>query len=364
MDLAGADADVVLVTGGLGPTDDDITRDAFAKFLGVELKFDESILEKIQQFFVSRHRDMPQKNRVQAYVPAGAASLANDLGTAPGIMARHKGVLYAAMPGVPSEMKRMFEDSVLPELRDYSSGQAIVVRRLKCFGTGESNIAEMIGSMMQRGRNPQINCTVTYGVMTLHIVATAAQEAEALRMAEGDKQHLRDLLGDLVYGTAEQTLAEVLGAELVRRGKTIAVAESCTGGTLSKLLTDVPGASEYFTSGWVTYSNEAKTRDLGVAGELIAQHGAVSEEVARAMAVGARDRAGSDYAIGITGIAGPSGGAVNKPVGLVYIASCSDNGIETKRFLFSHGRAFVRLRAAQTALNMVRLNLQNGGQRI
>ena len=357
LNLAGRDADVVLATGGLGPTDDDLTRQAFAKFLDVELQLDSRLLKKIEAFFSGRDRAMPRKNRIQAYIPAGATALDNNLGTAPGIIARQEKKLFVAMPGVPVEMKQMFEESVLGQLSELAADQAVVVRKLRCFGTGESNIAETIGPIMQRGRNPQINCTVEYGIITLHIVATAKAGKEAAEMAKQDENRLREMLGDLVYGTDEQTLAEIVGEKLAGQGKTIAVAESCTGGMVAKMLTDVPGASRYFTCGWVTYSNEAKTTELGVPEDLIREYGAVSEQIAAAMAMGAKSRARADCAIGITGIAGPTGGTVDKPVGLVYITVSSDNNSETRRFVFSHGRNFVRLRAAQTALNMLRLKL-------
>lgn len=210
---------------------------------------------------------------------------------------------------------------------------------------------------MQRGRNPLINCTVQYGVITLHIIATAKDKGQAQEMAEKDEKTLRNILGELIYGTGEQTLAEVVGAKLAQQKKTIAIAESCTGGTLAKLLTDIPGASRYFTYGWVTYSDIAKIKELGVEADLIKEDGAVSYRIAEAMARGARKRAGADFAIGITGIAGPGGGSEQKPVGLVYISIDSDSGCETKRFIFPYDRDFIRLRAAQTALNMLRLKL-------
>jgi nicotinamide-nucleotide amidase len=358
LNLASGDADFVLATGGLGPTDDDLTRQAFGEFLGVELQLEKEILERIQDFFVRRNLQMPEKTKLQAYIPAGAEALANSLGTAAGIMARIKGKLLIALPGVPSEMKQMFEESVFAELRRFAAEQAVVVRKIKCFGAGESTISELAGPVMQRDRNPLINCTAQHGVITLHIVATAEDKDKAQKMAEKDEELLTELLGELIYGRAEQTLAEVVGEKLAQEKKTIAVAESCTGGTLAKLLTDIPGASRYFTCGWVTYSNIAKTSELGVPADLIEKRGAVSEEVAAAMAEGARERAGTDFAIGITGIAGPAGASEQKPVGLVYISVDSDKGRETKRFVMSGDRDSIRLRAAQTALNMLRLKLQ------
>jgi nicotinamide-nucleotide amidase len=357
LELASSDADVVLVTGGLGPTDDDLTRQALAKFLGVELELQDKLLEKMREYFARRNLQMAAKNEIQAFLPAGTKGLANNRGTAPGIAAASQGKLFFAMPGVPSEMKQMFVESVLPELRQFADGQAVVVKKLRCYGAGESTIAQRLGTIMQRGRNPLINCTVEFGVIVLHVVATAEDAETAERIALKDEQSLRNLLGDLVYGSGEQTLEQVVGQELVRQGKTVAIAESCTGGLLAKLITDIPGASEYFTHGWVTYSNQAKSSELGVSAELIAEHGAVSEQVGEAMARGARRRAGTDFAIGITGIAGPGGGTEQKPAGLVYVSVDSDRGCETKRCLFTHSRRFVRLRSAQTALNMLRLKL-------
>ena len=354
--LAVADADVVLATGGLGPTDDDLTRQAFAKFLGTELKLQNELLDRIQKFFTKRNLQMSERNKIQAYIPAGAKALANNLGTAPGIMAEVKGKLIVALPGVPSEMKRMFAESVLP-IQQFIGEQTVAVRKLRCFGTGESNIAELLGPLMQRGRNPLINCTAKYGIITLTITATAKDKDKAHQMVEKDEKSLRNKLGELIYGTQEQTLADVVGEKLARLEKTIAVAESCTGGTLAKLLTDIPGASRYFTHGWVTYSNTAKTGELGVPADLIEKYGAVSEQVAQSMAQGARTTARTDFAIGITGIAGPAGGTEQKPAGLVYISVDSDNGCDTKRCLFSGDRRFIRLRAAQTALNVLRLKL-------
>jgi nicotinamide-nucleotide amidase len=323
------------------------------------LQLKDELLQKIKDFFISRGHKMSEKNKVQAYIPAGAKALANNLGTAPGIMAKANEKLLIALPGVPSEMKQMFEETVLPALQELATGQAVEIRKLKCFGTGESNITELLGQLMQRGKNPLVNCTVHCGVITLTIVATAEDENKAVQTAEGEKKLLQDKLGELIYGTGEQTLAEVVGEKLARQNKTLAVAESCTGGTLAKLITEIPGASSYFTYGWITYSNNAKTTELGVPEELIKKYGAVSEQVAEAMAQGARRKAATDFAIAITGIAGPAGASEQKPVGLVYISVDSDNKCETKRHILSGDRESVRLRAAQTALNILRLRLKN-----
>ncbi len=357
--LASEDADLILVTGGLGPTDDDVTRKGLAEFLGVELEFHNELLEKIKSYFTDRSLRMSDTNKVQAYLPAGTDALSNNLGTAPGVVAMTGSKRIFVMPGVPSEMKAMFEESVSGELEKFSSRQAITTRKLKCFGTGESKIAEMLGSLMQRNRNPLINCTVHKGVITLHVIATAGDKSQAEQMAEKDVLMLKDKLGELVYGIGDETLAEVVGKQLAKQGKTVAAAESCTGGLLAKMLTDVSGSSRYFTYGWVTYSNEAKIRELGVYKDLISKYGVVSKQVVEAMAIGAKKNAGTDYAIGITGIAGPSGGSSEKPVGLVYICIASDNNVQSRSFIFSHGREFIRYLAAQTAINMLRLALSN-----
>lgn len=355
--LSFEDADIILVTGGLGPTDDDLTRHAIAKFLGVELKLDSALLEKIRNYFMSRGIEMPVKNEIQAHIPKGAEILENDIGTAAGIEATKNGRLIFAMPGVPSEMKKMFEDSVWMRMQDVSIDQTIFVRKLKCFGEGESAVAQKLGDMMARERNPLINITVSYGIITLYIVSKAQGIESAKMLAEKDEKQIRGLLGKVVYGVEEQTLAEVVGEKLAEKNKTLAIAESCTGGLVAKLITDVSGASKYFTYGWVTYSNKAKIDQIGVPADLIEKYGAVSGEVAEAMANGARMKSGADFALGLTGIAGPAGGSKDKPVGLVYISLSSDNNCQTQRYIFSHERSFMRMRAAQTALNMLRLAL-------
>jgi len=300
---------------------------------------------------------MSANNKVQAYIPAGAEAIANNVGTAPGIMAERDGKIFVCLPGVPEEMKQMFAESVTGKLKQAGGGQVVITRRLNCFGTGESVIAGKLGDLMRRDRNPLINCTVSGGIITLHIVATSKDRAGAEEMIEKDARQLRALLVDLAYGEDEKTLAEVVGAKLWEQGKKLAVAESCTGGLIAKLLTDVPGSSDYFVCGWVTYSNEAKIRELGVDAGLIEEYGAVSTEVARAMAEGARIRAEADFAIGVTGIAGPGGGTDKKPVGLVYIAVAGPGRLDVQRHIFSHSRGHIRYRTALAALNILRLKL-------
>ena len=303
---------------------------------------------------------MPEKNRIQAFLPRGTKALDNNCGTAAGILYKNNEKFIAAIPGVPSEMKRMFESQLLNKLEKITAGGVTVVKKLKCFGTGESNIAEKLGLLMHRDRNPLINCTVDYGIITLHIVAAAASRNLAKEMIAKDEKLLDSLLGELIFGIDEQTLAEVVGKKLAQRGKTLAVSESCTGGLITKWITDIPGASRYLTHGWITYSNEAKINQLGVKTELIEQFGAVSEQVALAMAKGAREKAETDFSVAVTGIAGPGGATEQKPVGLVYIALDCAESCQVKNFIFTRrDRDFIRTQAAQTALNMLRLKLSD-----
>ncbi len=350
-------ADIVLVTGGLGPTGDDLTRQSLADFLGVKLEFHQELFDQISAFFARIGREMSNTNRVQAFLPAGAQALVNSIGTAPGIAVQTRGKFIACMPGVPVEMKNMFAEHLAARLKEIAHGQGVVTRKLMCYGTGESAIAAILGDRMERGRNPLVNTTASAGVVTVHVVASAPERAAAERMAQCRQDELRDLLGDIVYGQDDQTLAEVVGRVLTQCGKTLCVAESCTGGLLGKMITDMPGATAFFKCGWITYSNEAKVRDLNVDAAWIEEHGAVSEPVAAAMAQGARSRAAADYALAITGIAGPAGGTEQKPVGLVYIALDAPKGTTCRRFLLSSSRQDIRLRSALAALDMLRRDL-------
>ncbi|HPD46130.1 MAG TPA: competence/damage-inducible protein A [Anaerohalosphaeraceae bacterium] len=350
-------ADVLILTGGLGPTGDDLTRSALAAFLGSKLEFHQPLLDHIAAFFASRNLQMPDTNRLQAYLPAGTTPIPNETGTAPGILAEHRGKLIACLPGVPSEMKQMFVDHLKPHCKSLAADQHLVTRKLMCCGLGESAIAQMLGPRMDRSRNPLVNTTASAGIVTIYVVASAPDRSTAEQLADAETAAVRDTLGPAVYGRDDQTLAEVVGQMLAERGKTLAIAESCTGGLIAKLITDVPGSSRYFKCGWVTYANEAKIRDLNVPPQTIEQHGAVSEPVALAMARGAKARAAADYAIATTGIAGPTGGTSEKPVGLVYIALDTPGGPSCRRLLFPTSRRNMRLRTALAALDMLRLEL-------
>jgi nicotinamide-nucleotide amidase len=355
---AAEDGDVVICTGGLGPTDDDVTRQGIAEFAQVELCVDQQSLKDIEEYFSARSYQMPERNKVQAYIPQGAKALRNGMGTAPGIRLQTKKKLIFALPGVPAEMKQMFEQYVYDELKQFAAGQVVIVEKLRCFGIGESQVAELLGSMMERDRNPLVNTTVQCGVITIHIIATAETEQKATQIAQADMKKISQILGENVFGRGNQTLAEVVGQLLRQSKKTLATAESCTGGLLAKMLTDISGSSDYFKCGWITYSNEAKLSELEIPPDIIEQYGAVSEPVAEAMAVRARSISGSDYGIGITGIAGPTGGSSEKPVGLVFIGLSCKGNCHLQQHVFSGERDVIRHRAALTALNMLRLELQ------
>ncbi len=348
--------DVILATGGLGPTDDDLTRKALAQVLGVDLVFNKAAMDKIQAFYDFLKRPMPQANRIQAMIPAGCEVLDNTCGTAPGIAARIGRTQAFFMPGVPKEMFAMFAGGIEGRLRQ-AGGGVLITRIIHTCGAGESNIAEMMGDMMTRGRNPLVDCTAHLGLVSLRINARASTEALAREMIAPVEVDLRKCLGRLIFGVDEQTLAEVVAERLKEKKATLATAESCTGGWIAKELTDIAGVSAVYLGGWVVYSNQAKMRDLGVDAATLDREGAVSEAVAGQLAEKACKRAGTDYAIGVSGIAGPAGGTEQKPVGLVYIAIAGGGGTQVERFIFPGDRDGIRRRSVNYALNLLRLRL-------
>jgi nicotinamide-nucleotide amidase len=356
---AAAESDVILLTGGLGPTEDDLTRTSLAEVAGVPLTVDPPSLENIRAFFAERAREMPPANQVQAMIPRGARALPNLCGTAPGIAIELQGTPCFAMPGVPFEMRAMFEREVLPELAALASSSVLLSRNLHCFGRGEADIGQSIRDLMAPGRNPIVGTRAGLGVITLRIDARAADPAAAESMLDEVERELRARLGPIIYGRGDETLQSAVGELLVAAGQTVAVAESCTGGLLGKLLTEVPGSSRYFLGGIISYADAVKTRLLGVPQETLRSHGAVSEEVARAMAAGACAALASDWAISITGIAGPAGGSASKPVGLVYVGLKTPTEVRVNEFRLGEQtpRDVIRERAARCALNLLRVAL-------
>lgn len=345
---------LILVTGGLGPTADDITRQALADALGEPLVEDARALSRLVRWFAERDVRMPARNKIQAMRPASAALIDNEHGTAPGIRARLGETEIVALPGVPHEMKPMFEQTVLPVLETQSRG-GIRTLAIRCFGLGESALAERLGEMMERDHCPMVGTTASQGIISVRIRA-GGDPVKAAQLVEETARRVEELVGIYAFGRDEDTLASVVIGELTTRGETVAVAESCTGGLLGAMLTSVGGASAAFLGGILTYTNELKMRELGVPAAYFESGGcgAVSAETAIAMAEGVRRRLGTTHGLGITGIAGPEGGSPDKPVGTVYIALASEKlATQVRRMLFTGSRDIVRDLSAKAALAML-----------
>jgi nicotinamide-nucleotide amidase len=357
-----ARVDLLVVTGGLGPTDDDVTREVVATELGLALQEDPVIAETIRRRFESRGMRMPAINRRQAMVPRGASTLQNPHGTAPGLWIEHDGRLIVLLPGPPREMKPMLDEIVAGRLRR-SSGGAVVKRKVvKIAGRTESRVEELTQPVYSGWRHAEtpIDSTIlaSPGQIELHLSARGADERRLDAALGHAVAAIRGVLGADVFSDDGRSLEEVVGALLRERGWRVSVGESCTGGLATSRLTDVPGASDYVERGIVAYSNAAKRDLLGVPDALIAEHGAVSEPVAEAMATGARDRAGVEVGVGITGIAGPTGGSEAKPVGTVCIAVAA-GGTVTRTFRFPGNRELVKAFASFTAIDMIRRLLED-----
>jgi nicotinamide-nucleotide amidase len=358
--IASERAGLVITTGGLGPTQDDLVREALAKLAGIPLVEDVDSLAAIEAMFARRNRPMAERNRVQALFPRGSRPLPNRVGTAPGIWMKQGDSVFACLPGVPSEMKVMFEEGVVPELRERGwIGRRIVQRKINLFGKGESDIEAMAMDLTVRGRNPEVGITAHDATISFRISASGETEEEARLAIEPTASLIYQRFGDLVIGEGTNDLPEALFDELRRGNATLATAESCTGGLVSELITSIPGVSKYFLGGVVSYSNQAKVALLGVPPSLIERHGAVSSEVAEAMAMGVRERFGADFAVSTTGIAGPGGGTAEKPVGLVYLGLATPEGVASRRLEIGpeQPRWIIQRRSAKQALNWVRLAL-------
>jgi len=356
--IASRRARVVLLTGGLGPTQDDLTREALAKAAGVELVFHEPSLQHIAELFRRRGRAMPERNRVQAYFPAGATPIPNDFGTAPGIWMQLGNAYVAALPGVPSEMKPMFTNWVLPRLQQLGLAQGVLIqRKINTFGLGESHIEEKLFDLTRRGHVPEVGITASDAIISLRIFGRGASVAEAQAQIAPVEQQIRARLGELVFGVDDEDLQHAVLKLLAEKRQTLAVAESLTGGLVSERLVSVPGASVWFRGGIVAYTDEIKTALLGVPAELLAEKSAVSPEVAEAMAIGCRSHFQTDLAISTTGVAGPGPLAPDKPAGLVYVGLAWQGGVRSTQFSWLGTRSEIRSRTARLALNQVRLNL-------
>ena len=349
-------ADVVLLSGGLGPTDDDLTKETVAKVMGKELILYEDEWKKIVSYFESKGRTVAPNNKKQAMFPADAIILENSKGTAPGCIMEADGKAAILMPGPPRELQPMFANLVLPRLLE-KAGHRLYSRELRIFGMGESDVAYRLDDLIKHQTNPTIAPYAKTGEVTLRVTARCKDDAEGEALVAPMIETIKATLGDVVYDTNGRELAEVCHHALIEAGKTLAVSESCTGGRLADAFINYPGSSAYFIEGDVTYSNDAKMRRLGVRKETLDTVGAVSEECAREMAEGTRKAAGTDFALSTTGYAGPDGGEPDKPVGTVFIALASADGTTVKRLNLFGDRDRIRHSAMLNALDLLRRKL-------
>jgi nicotinamide-nucleotide amidase len=354
-------ARLVLATGGLGPTQDDLTREALARTAGVELVLDPAMLALIEEMFRRRGRSMPERNRVQALFPAGAEPIPNDRGTAPGVWMRIGDCDVAAMPGVPPEMHHMYEAQVRPRLLTLGlAGGVLVQRKINAFGAGESAVEEKLFDLTRRGHVPEVGITVGDATISLRILARAATLEEAQAQIAPAERTIRERLGELVFGVDEEDLQDVVVRRLAEKRRSLAVAEGVTGGLVAERLTSVPGAGACFRGGVIAYDNRLKVELLGVPQALLDEKGAVSAEVAEAMAVGCRTRLRTDLAVSTVGVAGPNDLGPDRPVGLVYVGLACEGGGSALKFSWTGTRPEVQRRTAKLALNRVRLHLSQG----
>jgi nicotinamide-nucleotide amidase len=354
-----AHADLMVLTGGLGPTADDLTREAVALALGLSLDEDTEVVERIRRRFARRGLEMPEVNRRQALVPRGAIALENANGTAPGLWIEPAGGPVLLLPGPPREMQPMLDRVVETHLARYAGPSRLYRRVMRIAGRTESHVEEAVQPVYSRwaAASPPIATTIlaSPGQIELHLTVHAAAREEAESLLDRATSEIATVLGPDLFSADERLLEEVVGGLLRQRRFRIALAESCTGGLVASRLTDVPGSSDYVDASLVTYSNAAKTRFLGVPESLIRANGAVSAPVALGMATGVRERTGADVGVGITGIAGPGGGTPEKPVGLVVIAVAGPgDAISVRTFTFPGERRLVKFQASQAALDAVR----------
>ncbi|MSR31069.1 MAG: competence/damage-inducible protein A [Gemmataceae bacterium] len=351
-------AGLVIVSGGLGPTLDDLTREVLASVSGCPLEFHTLSWEKIQEMFARRNRPCPERNRTQAFFPLGAVPIPNASGTAPGIWMHISGRYLAALPGVPREMKAMFTTWVRPKLLELGLAQGVILeRKLNTFGLGESAIEEMLLDLTQRGREPEVGITASDAVISLRIMARGETETAANERIAPVEKVIRERLGKLVYGTGDDGMEEVVLRLLGEKKQTLAVAESVTGGNLAALLTRVPGASDHFLGSIVSYTNGVKQESLGISPLLLQEKGACSEEVTLAMAHSARKVMKADFGLATTGVAGPGDLSPGLPAGKVFSALAWADGEKVESIHWFGSRVEVQTRTARLALNMLRLKL-------
>lgn len=347
-------SDIVITTGGLGPTEDDITRQVSARAAGRGLVYHDDLEADLRERFRRWGREMPEINKRQAFVIDGAAILPNPNGSAVGMMLNDAGKFLIILPGPPREMQPMFEDHVLEALRPIAGNVSVVRRILRVSGMGESAVDELIAPIYKTYPAVQTSILFNRTEIEIHLYASADSEPEGASVLEELALKLAEKLGPALFAMNGETMEEVVGNLLKERNETVSVAESCTGGMIGMRLTDVAGSSAYFLEGAITYSNEAKKRTLGVSAETLESFGAVSSQTAEAMAAGMRERSGTDYALAVTGIAGPDGGSEEKPVGTVFIGYADNAVTKSLRLTLPGDRYLIRWRSSQAALDFLR----------
>lgn len=346
-------SDVIITTGGLGPTKDDLTKETIARILNRKLVLHQESLNSIKEFFEKIQRPMADSNIKQACMPENSVILKNNKGTAPGCIIEEGSKVLIMLPGPPSEMKPMFEESVMPYFVS-RTGSRLVSRYLRIFGIGESSMEEQIIDLIDNQTNPTIAPYAKEGEVTLRITARCSSEEEGERIIEPVINEIKSRIGDFIYSTDNKNLEEVTGEMLIKNNITLSLAESCTGGLIASRLTDIPGISSVFNRAFVTYSNEAKMENCGVNSDTLEKYGAVSRETAVEMAEGVRKAAGTDLGLSVTGIAGPGGGTETKPVGLVYIALADKDKVVCRKLQTTGDRNRIRNFTALTAFDMIR----------
>jgi nicotinamide-nucleotide amidase len=351
-------ADIILTTGGLGPTSDDLTKPCLAKYFNCEIRIHEEALKEVTAFFVSRGRELTEINRQQAALPVCCEKITNKMGTAPGMWFERNGKVFVSMPGVPHEMKRMMTDLVIPKLQQTFKTPVIHHTVIRTAGIGESFLAEKIASW-EKALPQHIKLAYLPGLGDLKLRLTATGEDREKLQKESNElvENLRPLAGEYIYGVGEDSLEKVIGQTLLQNKLTLAVAESCTGGYLAHLITSVPGSSSYFVGSITPYSNNIKVEQLGVESETLISHGAVSEQTITEMANNVRKKFKADIGVATSGIAGPDGGTEEKPVGTVWIAYADQHETVARKLQLSKDRMINIRLASMAALNLIRLSL-------
>ncbi|MGI5920269.1 MAG: competence/damage-inducible protein A [Syntrophomonadaceae bacterium] len=352
-------ADIVISSGGMGPTFDDMTKTVACDVMGVEMQLRDTEVDTLKEFFNRRQRPMPEINLKQAMFPPEAIVLKNPLGTAPGMYLRKNDKVIVLLPGPPAEMQMMYRQELEPLLKKEFMLQSnqTAVRSINVLGLGESKVEEMLSPVLNDCQGCSLALLARDGEVKIRVTAEGENHQHSQEILDKLTTRIVGLMGDYVFGFDEETLVQKVAQLLQKEGKSIATAESCTGGWLSKMITDLPGSSKYYWGSVISYSNEAKVRLLGVKEETLAQFGAVSEQTAREMAYGIRQQSGAAIGVAITGIAGPDGGSEDKPVGLVYIAVAEGNDCLVKEMRFVGSREAIRILAAKSALDLVRKRL-------